>query len=137
MMSRVRDRDNLGEVALRKALWRRGYRYRLQVRELPGRPDLVFPRHRVVVFVDGDYWHGRALREGGDAALRQVIRGSRFEWWHAKLARNVVRDDEVTRALSAADWTVLRIWESELANGFDSTVERVVTTLQQAASRHH
>src|SRR5258705_8697872 len=84
MMSAVRSRGNRAEVALRKALWKLGYRYRLQVRELVGRPDIVLPKHRAVVFLDSDYWHGRALIEGGEDVLREVIRGERFEWWKAK-----------------------------------------------------
>src|SRR5687768_948190 len=81
MMAAVRSRDNAAELMLRRELWRRGFRYRKQSRLLIGRPDIVFPKYRTVIFVDGDYWHGRALREGGEAQLRLVIRGERFDWW--------------------------------------------------------
>lgn len=131
MMASVRSRENKAEVALRKALWRRGLRYRLQVRELVGRPDLVFPAHRVVVFVDSDYWHGRALRDGGEPALRQVIRGERFDWWKAKLERNIDRDREVNAALSAAGWRVIRVWESDVI----AATERVATKVERRIRR--
>jgi len=112
MMSKVRSRDNRAEKILRSLLWRMGYRFRLQCKELTGRPDIVFPRYRTVVFVDGDFWHGRALREGGDEGLRSVVRGERFEWWKEKLAKNVERDTQVVSELHRSRWKVVRIWES-------------------------
>jgi len=108
-----------------------GYRYRLQSRKLTGRPDIVLPRHRTVIFVDGDFWHGRALREGGEAQLRQVIRGARFEWWRDKLARNVARDAEVTAKLSAEGWNVIRVWESEVIDDPGRTLRRVLKAIKR------
>lgn len=114
MMSRVRSTGNRAEAGLRKELWRRGHRCRRYYKGLVGRPDLVFTKARVVVFVDGDFWHGRALAEGGRRGLRGVIRGPRFDWWLAKLRRNAQRDIEVTSALTTDGWTVLRYWESDV-----------------------
>lgn len=130
MMSAVRGRENKAEVALRKRLWRLGFRYRLQSRRLVGRPDIVLSKHHAVIFVDGDYWHGRALREGGAAQLRQVIRGPRFDWWLTKLSRNVARDEEVTSLLTAAGWRVIRVWESDVMRDPDAVTRRVVRVLR-------
>jgi DNA mismatch endonuclease (patch repair protein) len=130
MMSAVRGKGNKAEIALRKALWRRGFRYRLQSRRLIGRPDIVLTCYRAAIFVDGDYWHGRALKEGGEAQLRQVIRGARFEWWRDKLSRNIARDDEVTRSLTADGWRVVRIWESDVRRDVEAIASRIATFLR-------
>lgn len=131
MMSRVRGRENKAEVALRKTLWHLGFRYKLQDRTLFGRPDIILPRYRAVIFVDGDFWHGRALIEGGEAALRQVIRGSRFDWWRDKLSRTIERDEQVTSGLKEDGWSVIRVWESDLITAFETTTERIVARLNQ------
>lgn len=130
MMSAVRGRENKAEVALRHALWRMGFRYRLQPRRLVGRPDIVLTKHRAVVFCDGDYWHGRALIEGGEDQLRQVIRGARFEWWRDKLRRNIERDREVTRQLEAQGWCVIRVWESDVIAHLTTVAKRIRRELQ-------
>jgi DNA mismatch endonuclease, patch repair protein len=137
MMSRVRGRENKAEVALRKALWHLGFRYKLQDRTLLGRPDIILPKYRAVIFVDGDFWHGRALLEGGEEALRQVIRGSRFEWWRDKLSRTIERDAQVTSRLQDDGWSVIRVWESDLITSFETTTKHVVSQLNPEASSRH
>lgn len=129
MMSRVRGRENKAEVALRKALWHLGFRYKLQDISLFGRPDIILPKYRAVIFVDGDFWHGRALIEGGEAALRQVVRGSKFDWWREKLARTARRDVEVTAQLRDQGWRVIRVWESDVINALEPTTQRIVSLL--------
>jgi DNA mismatch endonuclease, patch repair protein len=135
MMAAVRSKENKAEVALRRALWRLGFRYRLHSRSVLGRPDIVLTRYRTAIFVDGDYWHGRALREGGEAQLRQVIRGPRFDWWRDKLARNIARDNKVTASLEGEGWTVIRVWESEVVQDLDGVVSRIASTLRGISSR--
>lgn len=131
LMSRVRHRDNAAEVALRQALWRQGLRYRLQSRQLPGRPDIVFPGACVVVFVDGDFWHGRVLLESGHEALAASFRGPRPEWWVAKIERTVARDRDVTRTLEEAGWHVLRFWERDLKRDLKPAVARIVAQVRE------
>jgi DNA mismatch endonuclease (patch repair protein) len=130
MMARVSGKDNRAEKDLRSQLWRMGFRFRLHDRNLMGRPDIVFPRYRVVVFVDGDFWHGRALVEGGRRQLRQVIRGKKFKWWAEKLERNALRDGEGNAALMAAGWKVMRVWESELSRQRMTAVRRIAGVLR-------
>lgn len=98
------------ELALRRALWRTGLRYRLHVSTLHGRPDLVFPRARLAIFCDGDFWHGRDLEQ----RLERLGRGHNSTYWVAKVRRNVERDARHTKALEAEGWAVLRVWESEI-----------------------
>jgi len=115
-MASVGTTDTRPELRLRKVLWRRGLRYRVNVVGLPGRPDIVFPSAKVAVFVDGDFWHGKILREKGLAALARTFKAPQLgvSWWVSKIQRNVQRDDEVRTKLEEAGWTVLRIWESDI-----------------------
>lgn len=120
-----RKADTRCELALRRELWRQGFRYRLHVSGLPGRPDIVFPRKRVVVFCDGDFWHGRDLED----RLAKLSRGHNSTYWVAKVQRNVTRDRENERALEAAGWTVVRVWESEVLRGPGQAADRIAKTL--------
>lgn len=105
-----RRQDTTPEILLRKALWAAGVRYRLHPPALIGRPDLVIARHRVVVFCDGDFWHGRkwSKRKG------KLAEGWNASYWVAKIERNRQRDRQVTRVLRALGWTVVRVWESDV-----------------------
>lgn len=114
IMAAVRGKNNRAEMMLRRTLWWMGFRYRLYSKKLRGKPDIVFSSARLVVFVDGDYWHGRVLREKGDAGFRQLFRGPSHDWWRDKLQRTVARDLAVTGALMNDGWTVVRVWESEV-----------------------
>ena len=111
-MSRVRGKDTLPEVRLRRALHQLGLRYRMNVGDLPGRPDLVFPRHRAVVFVHGCYWH---RHEGCKAASTPA---TNVDFWQAKFTRNIERDRQATRLLEASGWRVLVAWECEFRSEF-------------------
>lgn len=106
-MALVRGRDTKPEMRVRKSLHAAGLRYRLHVRELPGKPDLVFPSRRVAVFVNGCFWH----RHLGCRAAR--LPKSRLDFWGPKLAGNVERDERNRAALEEAGWSVMVIWECE------------------------
>lgn len=134
MMSRVRSRDSRAEVVLRSLLWRMGFRFRVHRADLPGKPDVVFPRLRVALFVDGDFWHGRVLKEGGESSLRNVIRGERFAWWRDKLGRNVERDDRVCAILESEGWLVIRVWESTVLRDAEDAARAVARTLSKRRS---
>ncbi len=98
------------ELLLRRELWSRGLRYRLHVKHLPGHPDIVFPSHRLAIFCDGDFWHGRELGR----RLEKLERGHNAAYWMNKIQGNVERDRRNTLALTAADWSVLRFWETDV-----------------------
>lgn len=130
MMSAVRSRENKAEVLLRKRLWRLGLRYRLYAKDLPGRPDIVLPRHRIVIFVDGDFWHGRVLVEAGVAAFKAQVRGKTADWWLRKIARTVDRDRGVTACLEENGWRVIRLWESEVLVDPEAVATSVLARIQ-------
>lgn len=98
------------ELVLRKALTALGLRYRIDAGELDGRPDIVFHGPRVVVFCDGDYWHGRDLEK----RLAKLAKGHNAAYWVTKIRSNVERDRRVTAALEAGGWMVLRYWETDI-----------------------
>lgn len=134
-MAAIRATENRTEVLLRSHLHRLGLRFRKYSRTLPGAPDIVFASARVAVFVDGDFWHARALREHGLAHLTRQLRTPTREYWIAKFIRRVERDDEVNAALRAQGWHVLRFWESEVKAHPGAIAGRVHRTVQRRLLR--
>lgn len=116
-MSRMPRRDTTPELELRSELHRRGLRYRLHHRELPGEPDIALIRARIAVFVDGCFWH-RCPEHG-------VLPKSNAEWWRAKLERNVERDREKDAALTDLGWLPVHVWEHEDATEAAGYIERL------------
>ncbi len=106
-MSRIRSTNTKPEEIVRKYLFSKGLRYRKNVKSLPGCPDIVFPKYKTVVFVNGCFWHKHDCG-------RFVWPSSHEEYWRKKITRNVMRDDENYHALESAGWKVLVIWECEL-----------------------
>jgi DNA mismatch endonuclease (patch repair protein) len=131
MMSAVKARGNKAEAALRRELWRRGYRYRLYHAKLIGRPDIVFVSARVAVFVDGDFWHGRGMIDNGEEAFRATMRTARQDWWVAKLKRNIARDTEVNQTLEESGWRVVRLWESDVKADVHRAADHVSQILRR------
>lgn len=125
-MSRILGRDTSPEIALRHALWRKGCRYRKNMRVFGFRPDLVFTRAKVAVFVDGCFWHGCP-----EHYVRP--RGSNPEFWASKLRSNIERDEKQTRTLEQRGWRVSRLWEHEVRNYLTGAVEAVVQTVRGQA----
>jgi DNA mismatch endonuclease (patch repair protein) len=107
-MRAVKGKDTKPEWIVRRLLHAAGYRYRLHVKDLAGKPDLVFPATRKVIFVHGCWWHGHDCARGARPAKTNA------GYWSAKIARNVARDARHLAALRAAGWRVLTVWECEL-----------------------
>jgi DNA mismatch endonuclease (patch repair protein) len=107
-MSRIGSKNTKPEMTVRSLLHRAGYRYRLHSETLPGKPDIVFPRRKAVIFVHGCFWHQHP------ACKRAGMPSSRTGFWVPKLTRNIERDKQVIRKLKAIGWRVLVVWECEL-----------------------
>ena len=110
IMSKVRSKNTRPEMTVRRPLHKKGYRFRLNRSDLPGRPDLVFPRYRVALFVHGCFWH----RHGCD---RSTMPKSNVDYWADKFQRNVERDCRVRRQLEESGWRTSIIWECDLEAG--------------------
>lgn len=109
-MRRIRSKDTLPEMLVRRCIYSMGYRYRLHVRDLPGKPDLVFRKAKKAILVHGCFWHQHTqCREGR-------IPGSKAEYWRPKLERNVKRDLMNLAELKQLGWKTLILWECELRN---------------------
>lgn len=106
-MSRIRGRDTRPEMFIRRGLHACGFRYRLQDRKLPGRPDLIFPRYRAVIFVHGCFWHGH------DCPLFKLPE-TRRDFWDAKISSNRSRDKRAEESLLEQGWRVATVWECSL-----------------------
>ncbi|RVP54043.1 DNA mismatch endonuclease Vsr [Sinorhizobium meliloti] len=119
-MSRIRGRDTKPELLLRRGLHASGLRFRLHARELPGRPDLVFPKYRAVVLVHGCFWHGH------DCALFKLP-ATRANFWAGKIAGNRQRDERAAAGLTAAGWRVLTVWECSLKGPARLPLEKVIS----------
>lgn len=123
MMSGIRGKDTQPELAARRYLHSRGLRYRLNVKELPGKPDLVFPKYSVAVFVHGCFWH----RHSG--CRYASIPSNNKEFWQAKFESNVQRDKINARKLRALGWRVLVVWECRLD---ESSLDKLFNNIKYA-----
>ena len=124
IMRAVRSKHTQPEWAVRRLLHSAGYRYRLHSDELPGKPDLVFPGRKKVIFVHGCFWHAHGCRYGQPPK-------SRPDYWLPKLARNRDRDEEKTAHLSALGWKVLTVWSCEIKDR-QQLIEHLRTFLDEA-----
>ena len=122
IMSRVRSENTKPELTVRSVLHRLGYRFRVHVKALPGRPDIVLPKHNCVVFVHGCFWHQH------ERCHRAKLPQSRAAWWKAKLEGNVARDLEVQAKLQELGWRVVVIWECQTEN--TDTLVRLLADLR-------
>ena len=107
-MAAVKGKDTKPEMIVRKYLFSRGLRFRVQVRKLPGTPDIVLPKYKTVIFVNGCFWHGHE----GCKYFR--LPKSNVDFWQTKITRNIERDAETEAELAAMGWKVIRIWECEI-----------------------
>ena len=124
MMEGIRSKDTRPEIAVRRVMHCRGYRYRLHVKNLPGKPDLVFPRYRSVIFIHGCFWHGH------NCPLFRLP-ATRPDFWRLKIDRNQVNDAKATAALRADGWRVAVVWECALKGKWGVGPAAVADTLER------
>lgn len=125
-----RSSDTAHECLLRTLLWRRGLRYRKNVRALPGKPDIVFSAARVAVFCDGDFWHGRNWQ----LLSRKLRAGTNASYWIPKIKANRNRDRRTARLLEREGWIVIRFWETDIHDD-PERVARAIEKLVRQSSR--
>jgi len=123
-MSRIRGKNSIPELLLRKALWAENIRFRIHRQDLPGRPDLVIDKYRLAVFVDGDFWHGYQWEH------RKPKTNQAF--WIPKIERNIQRDQFASESLSNLGYTVMRFWEHQVKQNLKACVNQVMLYIEAA-----
>ncbi len=120
-MSRIKGKDTGPETLVRSALHKRGFRFRKHLKELPGKPDVVFTKSKVAVFVDGDFWHGYRFTTWEHKVA---------DFWKTKISKNRERDAENHSLLRQMGWTVIRLWQHDLERDFEDSIERIVAAVR-------
>lgn len=129
-MQRIRSVDTKPEILLRKALWRRGYRYRKNYKELPGKPDIVIKKHKICIFVDSEFFHGKDFESGYKSnkynSLREQLEHSNnSKFWMEKIKKNMERDHQVDIALRNKGWAVIRFWSKDVLTKMDECITAI------------
>ena len=124
-MQAIKNKDTKIEIQLRKELWSRGIRYRKNVKEVFGKPDIVFKSKKIAVFCDSEFWHGYNWKE-----KRDEIKSHR-DFWIPKIEKNIKRDKEVNAALEAEGWMVLRFWGNEIKKNVEACADLIVAALKE------
>lgn len=128
-MQAIKSKDTSIEIALRKALWNQGIRYRKNYKALPGKPDIAITKYKIAVFCDSDYWHGYDWENRS-----QRIKSNR-DYWIPKIERNMKRDREVTELLEKQGWVVLRFWEFQIKKELPNCVDIVCNTIKERVGK--
>ncbi len=126
MMASIRSRDTQPEMIVRRHLHGLGFRYRIAPRALPGKPDLVLPKHRAVIFVHGCFWHGHS------GCRFSTVPATRTEFWTDKIASNRARDRVKQAQLQASDWRIAVVWECALKADQGATLRQLVAFIGSA-----
>ena len=125
-MSRIRSKDTRPELLVRRCLHKNGFRYRLHVKALPGKPDIVLPKYKAVIFIHGCFWHGH------EGCKYYVVPKTRTEWWLNKIGNNINNDNNAETLLKAAGWNVIKVWECELKKAkLEESLINLVKTLHE------
>ena len=119
-MSKIRSKNTKSEMLFRKALWKKGVRYRVDSKKLPGKPDVSIQKYKLAIFIDGKFWHGYNWDEKKD----KIKSNRRF--WIPKIERNMQRDRQVNRKLKEMGYTFFRFWEHEITNNLNKCINDVL-----------
>ena len=128
IMSSIKSKNTKPEITLRKLLWNKGYRYRINYKKVYGKPDIVFVRKKIAIFVDGDFWHGNNWKIRGLSSLEEELKSYK-PFWKEKILRNIQRDLTVTNHLKNEGWVVLRYWESDIKKSIETILEEITVNL--------
>lgn len=120
IMSKIRGKNTKPELLFRKALWKKGIRYRVNSKKLPGKPDISIQKYKLAIFIDGEFWHGYNWNE------RKESIGSNRGFWIPKIERNMQRDEEVNQQLTDLGYTIFRFWEHEIKKDLRKCINDVL-----------
>ncbi len=120
-MKNIKSSNTVIELMLRKALWKKGYRYRKNVRNLPGKPDIVIGKYKIAIFCDGEFFHGKDW----DNLKIKLKNSDNGEFWIKKISRNIEHDNEVNKALTCLGFTVLRFWGKDIKKNIEGCIQTI------------
>lgn len=129
-MKRIKSQNTSIELKLRKALWHKGYRYRKNFNQLPGKPDIVLTKYKIAIFCDSEFFHGKDWNK----LKTRLGKGQHPEYWLKKITRNMARDAENDKKLLSLGWTVLHFWGQDISKHLDiclKTIEETIIDLQK------
>lgn len=129
-MASIKLKHGVAETILAKALWNKGYRYRLNYRKLPGSPDIAITKYYIAIFVDGEFWHGKDWN-----TKKHQIRRNR-EYWIEKIEENIARDEKVDMELIKQGWVPVRFWSNQIKNDAAQCVEEIIELIEEIESRN-
>jgi DNA mismatch endonuclease (patch repair protein) len=129
-MSRIRSTETKPEIFFRKALWKWGVRYRKNVRSLFGTPDIAIKKYKIVIFIDGDFWHGNDW-EKKHFQSQEALLLSYKDYWQKKIRRNIARDAEVKKHYKKIGWTILRFWTSETEKNLNKCIIKTIRKINK------
>ena len=118
-MKNIKSSDTKIEVILRKVLWEKGYRYRKNLKDLPGKPDIVFTKYKIAIFCDGEFFHGKDW----EVLKPRLEKSNNSDFWIKKISRNRERDEEINKKLLFLGWTVIRFWGDEIKKSTDECIK--------------
>lgn len=124
-MSRIKGRDTSIEVILRRALWNRGYRYRKNCKDLPGRPDIALTKYKIAIFCDGEFFHGKDW----EVLKPRLEKGKNPGYWIPKIERNMERDREKDKQLLFKGWTVIHFWGKDILKNTEECIRVIEETI--------
>ena len=124
-MQNIKSKDTEIEILLRHELWSRGYRYRKNDKTLPGTPDIVMPKYKIVIFCDGDFFHGKDW----EGLRPKLMKSNNSDYWISKISRNIDHDNEVNKALLFLGWTVIRFWGNDIKKDIEGCIKVIEETI--------
>jgi DNA mismatch endonuclease (patch repair protein) len=132
-MSHIHSSDTKPEIFFRKALWKWGIRYRKNVKDLFGTPDIAIKKYKVVIFIDGDFWHGNDWKKKKFSSQEELLL-SYSDYWQKKIRRNIARDKKVKKYYKNIGWTILRFWTSETEMNLNKCITKTIKTINKIMS---
>jgi DNA mismatch endonuclease (patch repair protein) len=127
-MSHIRSSDTKPEVFFRKALWKWGIRYRKNVKKLFGKPDIAIKKYKLVVFIDGDFWHGNDWKERRFSSQEELL-ATYSDFWQKKIRRNIERDKEVNGYYQTNGWTILRFCSTDIKKDLSGCIIKTIEAI--------
>lgn len=120
-MRHIRSKNTEIECILRKALWKKGYKYRKHYTKIPGKPDIVLTKYKIAIFCDGEFFHGKDW----EVQRKRIEKSNNSDYWIMKIERNIKRDEDVNRRLKAMGWVVLRFWGKDIKKDTENCIKAI------------